>query len=110
MFLTVDGSLDNPYAAGAVGVWTIILSVAALWMVRSPAWRIALPRVGVFASLLAGTRPAQHVVGRLLYWISDRSLTHVDFLGGPPVWIGPAVSCVVALGTWFYIRASTPVS
>lgn len=34
LHLTVDGSITNPYAAGAVVVWTIILCVVAAWMVR----------------------------------------------------------------------------
>jgi hypothetical protein len=105
LHLTVDGSMQNPYAAGAVAVWTGILCVAAAWMVRSITSRQAISRICLFAGLALLTRPAQVLIGSLLYWIGDRAVTGVSFLGGPPVWIGPTVSSIVALATWVYIRA-----
>jgi len=100
--ITVDGSLENPYAAGAVAAWTMILVLVAAWMVRSATRGETVARIGVFAGLAAGTRWAQHFIGNLLYWVSDRSIIQVGFLGGPPIWIGPTVSCIAALAMWIY--------
>jgi Na+/citrate or Na+/malate symporter len=105
LHISVNGSMQNPYAAGAVAVWTSILCVAAVWMVRSITSRQAISRVCLFAGLALLTRPAQVLIGSLLYWIGDRAVTGVSFLGGPPVWIGPTVSSIVALATWVCIRA-----
>jgi hypothetical protein len=105
LHISVDGSMQNPYAAGAVAVWTSILCVAAVWMVRSITNREAISRMCLFAGLALITRPAQVLIGSLLYWLGDRAITGVSFLGGPPIWIGPAVSSIVALSTWVYIRA-----
>ena len=103
LHLTVDGSMKNPYAASAVAVWTMFLTVAAVWMVRSATRGELLARVGMFTGFVALTRPAQRLVANLLYWISDRSIVGVTFLEGPPIWIAPTVSCVVAVVLWAYI-------
>ena len=108
LHITVDGSLRNPYAAVAVAVWATILTVAAVRMVRSITRRQAISRIALFAGLAFLTRPAQILVGSLLYWIGDRAVNSVSFLGGPPVWIAPAVSSTVALSTWAYLRVTRP--
>jgi hypothetical protein len=102
--------MANPYAVFAVVSWTIILCAVAAWMVRSDTRGKAIGRFLLFAGLVLSTLPAQLLIGNLLYRITDSAITSVSFLGGPPVWIGPVVSCVVALGTWFYIRAGAPRS
>jgi hypothetical protein len=102
LILEVDGSLANPYAAGAVAVWTTFLSVIAVVLVRrftrrertQPAWALLL----ILA--LVATKPAQLRIGELLYRIVNPRITDVGFWGGPPVWIAPAVSCCVGILMW----------
>jgi hypothetical protein len=108
--LEVDGSLANPYAAGAAGavaVWTACLSALAIVFVRSGTRRSSghhfLPGVLFIIGLLV-TKPAQLLIGNVLYWIVDQRLTSIGFWGGPPIWIAPVVSCFLGSVTWFHVR------
>jgi hypothetical protein len=109
MVLEVDGSLANPYAAGAVAVWTAILSAISIALVRgrsASGWSIAKPFV--FGALLLATRPLQILIGNVLYKITDPGITSVGFWGGPPTWIAPTVSCCLGLLAWVYLRHRRP--
>lgn len=73
MDLEVDGSLANPYAAGAVAVWTTILSAIAILLIRSirtVGHRIA--KGVLFGVVLLITKPTQLLIGNVLYWIADQ--------------------------------------
>ena len=103
--LEVDGSLANPYAAGAVAVWTTILSAIAIHLARSN--RTADHRIAklvLFGLVLLITKPTQLVIGNVLYWITDQRITSVGFWGGPPIWIAPAASCCLGVLTWLHLR------
>jgi hypothetical protein len=104
LILEVDGSLANPYAAGAVAVWTTILSAIAILLVRSirtVGHRIA--KAVLFGVVLLITKPTQLLIGNVLYWTADQRITSVGFWGGPPIWIAPAVSCCLGLLAWLYV-------
>jgi hypothetical protein len=102
LILEVDGSLANPYAAGAVALWTAVLSALAVVLVRRftrsgrnrPTWAF------LFVAALLVTRPAQLFIGNVLYRIVDPQVTGVGFWGGPPVWIAPVVSCCIGGLMW----------
>jgi hypothetical protein len=102
LILEVDGSLANPYAAGAVAVWSAVLCGIAIMLVR----RVARPGRNraawalLFVVALVATRPAQLLIGSALYRIADPRITGVGFWGGPPVWIAPIVSCSVGVLAW----------
>ena len=108
MSLEVDGSLANPFAAGAVAIWAAVLSavaVAAVWqMTRSgfPAGSLIL--FGLFGALVLVTRRAQETLGELLYSIADLRMVTVGFWFGPPVWIAPTVGVLSGLAAWLYFR------
>jgi hypothetical protein len=111
--LEVDGSLANPYAAGAVALWSVLLSSIAVVLVRrlaSPgrAWP---PWALLFTAALLVTKPAQPVIGNVLYGIAAQRVVSVGFWEGPPVWVGPVVSgCVAVLTTaiLWYQRSRRP--
>jgi hypothetical protein len=97
--LEVDGSLANPYAAAAVVLWTACLSALAIALARggrTGRHRLGL-LVGLFVVGLPITKPAQLLVGNVLYWLADQRITSVGFWGGPPIWIAPVVSFCVGL-------------
>ena len=100
--LEVHGSLSNPYAAGAVAIWTAIVVVLAVLLVRcaGPAVR-AWTMVAAFAVVLLLTRPAQLLIGNVLYSLADDTIVSVGFWGGPPMWIAP----LAALGAGVLARA-----
>jgi hypothetical protein len=100
LYLEVDGSLANPFAAGAVAIWTALLSMATWRLAR----RYPIPAhsfiwAACLIVLLVVTRPAQFVIGNVLYQISDPGITSVGFWGGPPIWIATPIACVVALAS-----------
>jgi hypothetical protein len=102
LILEVDGSLANPYAAGAVAVWSAFLSAIAVVLVRRltrPGRNRAVLAL-LFVVALVLTKPAQLLIGNVLYQIVDQRTTNVGFWGGPPVWIAPTVSCCVGVLTW----------
>jgi hypothetical protein len=99
--LEVDGSLANPFAAGAVAVWTAILcgiAVVLVWRARG-SWRSWLVGAILFAGASLLTKPAQLAVGTGLYWMADHRVTGVGFWDGPPVWIAPLVASCIGLLT-----------
>ena len=108
MILEVDGSLTNPFAAGAVAVWAVFLSAVAVTAVqlltrsRFPAGSVLL--FGVFGFLVLITRLAQDMLGQVLYSIVDLRMVRVGFWGGPPVWIAPTVGCLSGFAAWVYFR------
>lgn len=105
LFLEVDGSLANPYVAGAVAAWTVILSAGAVWLAQSIVRSgRAAAKTALFVGLLPLTMPAQIILGEILYQLTHPAVTSVGFWGGPPIWIAPAVSCSVALMSWMYFR------
>jgi hypothetical protein len=104
LIVEVDGSLANPVAAVAVAVWTAILSIVAVFAVRrARSFGGGAVRIAAAAALGLATRPAQHLIGALLYVIMNRQMTSVGFWGGPPIWIAPAVSCAVAILAWVVV-------
>lgn len=102
--LEVDGSLANPYAAGAVAIWTLVLSVVLSLLVRSikRSGRTAT-KTTLFAGAILLTNPAQFMIGNVLYRATDPEISSVGFWGGPPIWIAPAVSTVSAIVTWVWL-------
>jgi hypothetical protein len=94
MNLEVDGSLANPFAVGAVALWTAILSGIAVFLVR----RVrtsgrAIANGALFCVAILATPGAQVAIGSYLYWTNDHRMASVGFWGGPPIWIAPVVSC-----------------
>lgn len=102
--LEVDGSLANPYAAGAVLVWAAIVSVVAVLAVRSRTTAALVVRVSLLGALLLFTSRAQHALGWLLYWVTDPRISGVGFWGGPPRWIAPAAASGAGLVAWLHAR------
>ena len=104
--LEVDGSLSNPFAAGAVAIWTVCLSVFAVVLARRSWAGGSWPKVStvLFIIGLLATNPAQVLIGNVLYSIADRQIVSVGFWGGPPIWIAPAVSCALGVLTWTRVR------
>lgn len=103
LFLEVDGSLRNPYAAGAMAIWTVILSVVLSLLARSMSrsGRTA-GKTAFFVGATLLTNPAQFIIGNLLYRVTDPSIGSVGFWGGPPIWTAPAVGCLAAIATWVW--------
>jgi hypothetical protein len=101
--IEVDGSLANPYAAGAVAIWTVMLSIRLSLLVRSirRSGRTAT-KATLFAGAILLTDLAQFIIGNLLYRATDPGISSVGFWGGPPIWIAPAVSCAAAIATWVW--------
>ena len=108
MILEVDGSLANPFAAGAVAVWAAVLSAVAVTAVRQltrsgfPAGSLIL--CGLFVALALITRRAQDRVGEVLYSIAELRMIQVGFWFGPPTWIAPTVGCLFGVAAWVYFR------
>lgn len=97
--LEVEGSLANPFAAGAVAVWTAILcgiAVVLAWRARG-SWQSWLIGAILFAGASLMTKPAQLAVGTALYWMADHRVTGVGFWNGPPAWIAPLVASCIGL-------------
>jgi hypothetical protein len=90
--LEVDGSLANPYAAAAVVLWTACLSALAIALARGGrTGRHRLGRlVGLFVVGLPITKPAQLLVGNVLYWLADQRITSVVRRSGLPLWFPSA--------------------
>lgn len=100
--LEVDGSLSNPYALGAVVIWTAIVSVIVVLLVRRAGPAVSLwTLVAGGAVVLLLTRPAQLLIGNVLYGLGDDTIVGVGFWGGPPPWIAP----LAALGAGLLERA-----
>jgi hypothetical protein len=101
LYLEVDGSLANPYVAGAVAIWTVLATIGAIVVVRTTGSGATLSRLGYFSAMLLFTVPAQFFIGNVLYRVVDPQITSVGFWGGPPVWIAPTVSGCVGGVAWF---------
>ena len=105
LILEVDGTLANPYAAGAVALWALVLSGIAGTLVRGliSSTRATYAWALLYAAALVITDPAQRFVGRWLYKATDLGIADVHFWDGPPVWIGPAASICVAVVAWLVL-------
>jgi hypothetical protein len=102
LILEVDGSLSNLYAAGAVAIWTAIVSVIAVLLVRRGGPAVSTwAMVAASAIVLVLTRPAQLLIGTALYRLADDTIVSVGFWDGPPIWIAP----LAALGAGVLARA-----
>ena len=99
--LEVDGSLSNPHVLAAVAIWTVLLTVIAVAVVRRVvrSGRAALRLAGLAVAFLI-TPLAQHIIGNVSYWVHDPRIASVGFWGGPPVWIAPTVAFLAALVVW----------
>lgn len=99
--IEVDGSLANPYAAGAVAMWTVLLSLGLSLLARRIRYSGRTATI-LFAGAILTTHPAQFAIGNVLYRAADPNISSVGFWGGPPLWIAPAVSCTAAIATWVW--------
>jgi hypothetical protein len=107
--LEVDGSLANPYAAAAVAIWTVALSILAVLLVRGRdkgrGWQtVELAARLVLAS--AVTWIVQPLLGNILYMMTDHRIGSVGFWGGPPNWIAPSVAAGAGCVAWVRRRGA----
>jgi hypothetical protein len=102
VILEVDGSLANPYVAGAVALWSVLLGTLAVVVVRQFAGpgRYRFVWGLLFAVALLDTKSAQLLIGNVLYAMVTEGTVRVGFWGGPPVWIGPVVAGCAGVVTW----------
>lgn len=91
--LEVDGSLVNPFVAGAVAIWAAVLSSLAVLAARRQGRRTLRIVALAFAVLLTtATSVAQSVIGVILYSVTSARFVDVGFWGGPPLWPAPVVA------------------
>jgi len=100
--LEVDGSLVNPFVAGAVAIWAAVLSLAVLAARRQGRRTLRIVALAFAVVLTTATSVAQLVIGVILYSVASARFVDVGFWGGPPLWPAPVVAVIAGLITvWF---------
>jgi hypothetical protein len=107
VFLEVDGSLENTYAAASVLLWAVLLCCFGILGVcgrcpRTIRWTGAA--LGLI--LAARTRNGQQLIGSMLYSATSAGWVDVGFWDGPSTSVAPTIAVIATITAWMWDRRS----